>query len=102
MHRKPYPLQERGSKQSDQSSFHQGERRHHTEMAKEKILYTPFRCLQNKCSSEEQREEKRSHFYVVILFLKFFIVSVCPLEKCICQRLTVFFFFHPSPPTELP
>lgn len=58
-------------KQSDQSSFHQGERRNHTDMAKEKMLHTSFLCLQNKCSSEEWREEKRSHFYIVIPFLKF-------------------------------
>lgn len=47
----PYTIQEKGSddtfKQSDQSSFHQGERRNHTEMAKEKMLHTSFLCLQN-------------------------------------------------------
>lgn len=52
-------------------------------------LSSVYKC-QNKCSSEEWREE-RSHFYVVIQFLKSYCISIY-IRKGICQRFTVFFF----------
>lgn len=69
-------------------------------MAKEKMLHTSFLCLQNMLFWGMEGRKEISFLCCHSVF-KIFIALVYTLEKCICQKLTVF-FFQPAPPTELP